>query len=229
MSAAHPAHADHDDRLTLAMVVVNEQRLAQQRRMMQYSATRVLAEATTLSETVPRFLKAVAEPGGWAAACLWLDDGKALRCTAVWHETGFDAGAWALRLRRTPVGLGQGLAGTAWAERRGHWAVVLDASDPGMAPGLHSSLAAPIVIGGAIVGVLQLFATEVRQRDDSLLDVLSSLNTQIDQAFARRRMEKKRHAAELKCRQTVPQFYQTDALRRTRAVEAGVTCIQQLS
>lgn len=195
------------------MADMTEQRLAQQRLMTQYSATRVLAEATTLSETVPRFLKAVAEPGGWAAACVWVDDWKALRCTAAWHETGFDADAdaraWALRLRRTRVGLGQGLAGTAWAERKGQWAVVLDASDPGMAPGLQSSLASPIVIGGAIVGVLQLFATDLRQRDDSLLDVLSSINIHIDQAVARRRMEKKLRAAELKYSQVVEQSIST--------------------
>jgi len=214
------------------MAGVTEQRLAQQRLMTQYSATRVLAEATTLSDTVPRFLEAVSEPGGWAAACVWLDNRKALRCTAAWHEAGFDAdaGAWAPRLRRTRVGLGQGLAGTAWAERTGQWAVVLDASDPGVAPGLQSSLAAPIVVGGAIVGVLQLFATDLRQRDDSFLDVLSSINIHIDQAVARRRLEKTLRAAELKYRQILEQsiqgISQTDALRRSGAGDAGGNVIQ---
>jgi PAS domain S-box-containing protein len=220
------AHDGRGIRLVGTLIDVTEQRRAEQRLAVQYSATRALAEATTLRESVAAFLKAIGEAGGWTAGCAWIAKGDTLHPFVVWTTDDFARTGWPQRIAAATIARGASTpAATTWVAGEARWDVVLDSTDPGAASGLASGFAVPIRYAGTIVGVVQLFGAETRQRDDELLRVLDSVNSQIEQALARREMEKELHAAERKYRDIVEQsvqgIYQTSRDGRILSANAA--------
>src|SRR5947209_4558963 len=65
---------------------IQERQRSEQRLAVQYAVTRVLAEASNLSEAAPQIIRAVCETAGWKLGEIWeLDAGaKVLRCVEIW-------------------------------------------------------------------------------------------------------------------------------------------------
>jgi PAS domain S-box-containing protein len=71
--------------------------------------------------------------------------------------------------------------------------VVADANFPraavAMEEGLHGAFALPLLIGGAVVGVMEFFSREIREPDKELLRMLARVGAQVGQFMERKRAE----------------------------------------
>jgi len=161
------------------------------------ATSRVLAESGLVADVTSRVLAAICATLGWEHGALWQVDRHfdCLKCIDSWHPAGatfpeFDALSRAATFTR-----GVGLPGRVWST--GEPAFIADVvQDPNFPraetaarEGLHAAFGFPIVIAGDVVGVMEFFSREIREPDDDLLAMLSTIGSQIGQFMERRRAE----------------------------------------
>ncbi|RZU52707.1 PAS domain S-box-containing protein [Krasilnikovia cinnamomea] len=199
---AHPITRADGERLGAVSVFhdITLRRRAERFRGCELAVTLALNEAQTVEEAAPRVLAAIAETLGWPYAELWLVEptpgGEVLRHVDRYRSPRLSSDL------TPPARLmpGQGLAGTAWQRAQPVWQtsvgetggpVTVEAADHA---GLRTALALPISSGGRTLAVMTLFADEVEDPQDDLVDTLSGVATQIGQFIERRRAEELQHA-----------------------------------
>ena len=168
----------------------------QQRRVV-YETACALAESTTLVEAAPRMLEAICRALGWEYGALWRVDRRAnvLRCVATWHPRLLQFDEFAAISQQIDLAAGIGLPGRVWASRESAWIpdVALDSNFP-RAPfadrvGLHGAFGFPILHGSDVFGVMEFFSREIRQPDEELLAMLTTVGRQIGLFVDRKRAE----------------------------------------
>jgi PAS domain S-box-containing protein len=176
---------------------ITERKLAEERLTAQYRVTSVLAESETLDEATPQILRAICEIAGWEVGVLWSLDPEAdvLRCLDVWHLPAINIAEFERLTREMLFPREVGLPGRVWAS--GAPASVQDIAEDSHFPrgkvasknGLRGAFAFPITSGDRLIGVLEFLSRDARQPDTRLLDMMSSLGSQIGQFIERKRAE----------------------------------------
>ena len=97
---------------------VSKRRMAEHQVAAQYQTARVLAEAESVREALPRVLELCCDQLGWQMSLVWVpgDDDRELRCLAAYARPGWED-QLALLSHET-VTLGLGTAGRAWRWRQ---------------------------------------------------------------------------------------------------------------
>ncbi|HXT34545.1 MAG TPA: EAL domain-containing protein [Chloroflexota bacterium] len=162
-------------------------RASEARLALQYASTRVLTEATTLDGAVSTLLRILCEHLDWHAGAFWEVDSaqEVLRRHTAWcassaHMAAFDAFSAA-----GAVSLGEGILGQVWTTGTLDWSddLAQDSRSPraasAMARGYHGALWFPIVAGGRVQGVMELFSQRTQPRDDTLLEAMATLGRQL--------------------------------------------------
>ncbi|HLJ97517.1 MAG TPA: response regulator [Gemmataceae bacterium] len=163
-------------------VTVAEQHLA-----LQHAVAQVLTESATQSDAEERVLETLGQRLGCPFGALWKVDAHtpALRCVNVWHSPAAHAEELEAASRIQPLSRGQGLPGSVWNSGAPVWIpdVSADMAFPRAAvaaqQGFHATFGFPVALGKHVLGVIEFFAREVRQPDESLLRVLGSLGRQV--------------------------------------------------
>jgi PAS domain S-box-containing protein len=176
---------------------ITERRNAEQRQMVQHEVTQVLAEAASLKEAVPRILWRVCEDLDWQVGILWKIDPVAnvLRLVDSWYTPDTAAKDFVETSRPMTFAPGDGLPGRVWRERVTHWIpdVQKDVNFPripsAVRAGIHAAFAAPVEGPQGIFGVIEFLSTEYRQHDEPLLQVITTLGSQLGQFIERKRAE----------------------------------------
>ena len=163
----------------------------------EYVSARALAESATLAEAAVDVLQALCEALDWDYGALWNVDADSgvLRCVESWHVPALTLAQFEAASRRTTLPRGVGLPGRVWASGEPAWVpdVVADSNFP-RAPvaaqeGLHGAFAAPLLIRGTVVGVMEFFSREIREPDAELLRMLARVGAQVGQFMERKRAE----------------------------------------
>ena len=181
---------------------ISERRRSEQYMHAQLAASRVLAGASDLPQAWEGVLRALGEGLGWDVGQAWVVEGDRLRCDRHWladgvDGAGFERASFALRFAK-----GEGLPGIVWRDRRPLWvANVADhpewvRADAASAAGLHAGLALPVMTGGQVLGVLELFARRAYPADESLLQTLMTIGEQLGEFTLRHRAEERLERAE---------------------------------
>ena len=161
----------------------------------EYVAARALLDATSIEEAAARILQAICESLGWEHGALWRVDTETdcLRCTQMWTASRsrfpeFHKISDGLTFRR-----GIGLPGRVWASATPAWIpdVVADSNFP-RAPvaareGLHAAFGFPVLLRGAVFGVMEFFSREILEPDEHLLPMLTTVGNQIGLFIERQR------------------------------------------
>jgi PAS domain S-box-containing protein len=175
------------------LVDVTERRHAEQRLLVQYRVTRILAEAATVEQATPKILQAICECLGWHRGSLWRIDREAgvLRHAEMWHAPSVVAPQFDAATRMMTFRSGSGILGRVWASRAPIYIPDI-AQDPEVPhrdaaerEGLHTAFAFPILLGGEVLGVMGFLSGDVWRPDQNLLDIMATLGSQIGQ-FAKR-------------------------------------------
>lgn len=135
-----------------------------------------------------RVLSTLGDSLGWTFGAVWRPDGAQLRCASVWQAPGARAAVaeLACETHDRTYAAGQGLPGRVWAFRRPVWLREL----PGEAlrAGLVTAAAFPIALGDECVGVLELYASEVRESNAEVSALFATVGGQLASYLARRRV-----------------------------------------
>ena len=176
---------------------VSERRRDEQRRMLQYRVSQILAERPTIRQAQAAILQAICSTLGWTVGIVWrVDREKDVLCyQESWQQPDADVRAFLERSREITVERGVGLPGRVMATHRSHWlpSVRNDANFPraceASANGLHSGLALPITTEGTVRGVIEFFSLSIEEPDQKLIDTLNSFGGQIGQFMVRKESE----------------------------------------
>ena len=189
---------------------ITDRRRTERRLVSQYAVTRVLAEAVTIEEAVPKIIQAVGESLEWELGVFWRLDKPSgtLRCLDQWKAATIDADEFALATWQQSFEPGTGLPGRIWESGQPAWIrdVTVDANfmraDVAAKVGLHGAFGFPIRVGGEIEGVIEFFSRQVREPDDELLKMVADVGLKIGQFGERARAEDALHQAEAQLRQS---------------------------
>lgn len=177
---------------------LTEEKQQEARLAAQYAVTRVMAQATPLISAGVDMLRAVGENLDWDVGSIWtvLKQDKVLRCTDFWNRDVIHAKEFEVRTRELKCPMGVGLPGRVWENGEPAWIedVALDWNFPrgksATEAGLHSGFAFPVKVEGEVVGVLEFFTRSLLKRDDKLLEMMSTVGSEIGQVIQRRRAER---------------------------------------
>jgi PAS domain S-box-containing protein len=165
----------------------------------EHDLIRVLAEAGTLDEAVPRLLELIAEAFGWSLGTLWLVDERSglLHWREGWHRADAGLEEFTRVNRRLTFARGTGLAGRVWESGRPAW--IADLGDADGFPrqdltaraGLAAAVGFPVAGPAGVLGVMEFFSRSLREPDQVQLDVMRTAGRQIGQYIARVRAEER--------------------------------------
>ena len=174
-------------------VDVNERRHAEQRLLVQYRVTRILADVATVEEATPKILRALGESLGWNLGALWRVDPKSqvLGCAESWCTPCEEAAQFEAVVRTGVFRRGSGLPGRVWETHIPEF--IPDAGQDvafrrmGFASRQVSraAIAFPILSGREVIGVVGFISHEVAPPDQELLVVLANIGSQIGQFVKR--------------------------------------------
>ena len=176
---------------------ITERRRAEGRLASLYAVTRILAEATTLEEAIPKIIQAIGESLEWDLGVFWRVDKATgmLRCLDQWKAPSVQADPFTLDTWQRVFTRGEGLPGCIWTSGKSAWvtdvAMDVDFTRGAQARqvGFHGALGFPILVGNEIEGVIELFSRQVRQPDDELLRMVEDIGLKIGQFGERARTE----------------------------------------
>jgi PAS domain S-box-containing protein/putative nucleotidyltransferase with HDIG domain len=180
---------------------VTERVRAQQRLTAQYTVSRHLAESGTLAEASPKILQALCECLEWdqgeAWGVLWSADlqANALHFTGTWYPSSLTFPEFEAVTRQIEFAPGVGLPGRVWASGEPAWIpdVTQDVNflraPIAAKEGLRAGFAFPLKTDGGVLGVIGFFSREIRQPDNDLLQMFTSISNQISQFIKRKQSE----------------------------------------
>lgn len=184
--------------------LLTERREAERRLLAEHAVSGILAVAGTLLDAAPKLVQAIGGSLDWDVGVVWLldQDAHLLRCVEVWHSANVDIQAFKKDSLCRTFSSGIGLPGRVWATESFVWIpdVSADANFPraGVAAdeGLHGAVGFPVRNGVDFLGVLEFFSREVRQPDEQITEMMSSIGRQISQFIERRGAERQLLAQE---------------------------------
>ncbi|HET9524697.1 MAG TPA: ATP-binding protein [Pyrinomonadaceae bacterium] len=178
---------------------ISARRRTEQRLALQYAITRILSRSIDFVEGTHEILQTVCESLGWQVGVLWAVDhqGDALRCVDFWHGPSMNLDGFESASRTRTFTRGVGLPGRIWESGKPAWIpdVGLDQNFVratfAAGAGLRGAFGFPILLGDEVVGVMEFFSEEIRQPDQDLNDMITSVGFQIGQFHERKRAEEK--------------------------------------
>ncbi|MCZ2857911.1 SpoIIE family protein phosphatase [Blastococcus sp. VKM Ac-2987] len=159
--------------------------------------TAALTEARDADVAFRQLLPTLCTELDWDAAQLWQPDGDGGRLVhaGTWTAPGAAVPALESDAARRSFRRGEGLPGQAWLRRAPVVAEDLASDDQlirGRAAredGLRTAVVFPVLSGGSLLAVCELFSTAHRPVPDELVEVLAHAGRQIGQFLARLRAE----------------------------------------
>lgn len=191
-------------RMIGAKTDITERRQAETMHAVQLAVGLALEESVTLSEAVPKILRAMCELQGWTLGALWLVDtqNNTLRCNALWHQSGQPTEAFAQTYRTLAFQQSMGLAGQAWKADAATLCPDLvnepefPARDAARQADLHGAIAFPLHAGKDILGIMEFLTYEVLRPAASRLERISELGAMISQFLNRKDLERQLRQAQ---------------------------------
>jgi PAS domain S-box-containing protein len=178
---------------------ITDRKRTESRLALQYAVTRILADCTDFNEATRQILSAACEHLDWDLGAFWIVDGDdRLHCLDLCKKPGTNVDEFERLTRNITFTKGVGLPGRVWAT--GKPARISNVTnDPNFprAPvaekvGLQGAFGFPILLDDEVLGVLEFFSHEIKDPDDELLRMVSSVGGQIGQFTKRKRVEEER-------------------------------------
>ena len=187
---------------------VSERKQAEKHQEMEHAVTRVLAEAPTTAEAIPRTIRIICETMGWqcGAHWQWQQDSGLLKCIECWGIDTPEIREFMVhnttQLLEPGAPLGQGLVRRIYNTGQPVWIADI-AQEQGMlrAPliskaGLHGAFGFPLLLANEVLGMMEFFHCDVREPDEMLMQTVRSIGNQIGQYLVRQQAEERvRHLA----------------------------------
>jgi two-component system, sensor histidine kinase and response regulator len=175
----------------------SRERTRAKRQLVVYETITALVESASLIDAAPRMLSAICEALGWEYGAFWIVDlsTNVLRPIGSWHPSDLQFDEFESTSQKMTFVRGTGLPGRVWASGEPAWIpdVVCDTNFPrspiAQRVGLHAAFGFPIRRGLEVLGVMEFFSREIREPDEELLGMLTTVGSQIGLFVDRKRAE----------------------------------------
>jgi PAS domain S-box-containing protein len=176
---------------------ITERKQAEQRLSLQYSATRVLAESSSLETATPTLLQSICETLRWDLGELWTvnPQSNTLHWFASWNIAGLEVLEFEQAAQQSAFAAGDGIPGRIWSSHAPLWIrdITCESSflrrEIAAQVGLHSAFGFPISSGNRILGIITLFNRELQQPNKPLMQMMVAIGSQIGQFIERKQAE----------------------------------------
>jgi GAF domain-containing protein len=156
-------------------------------------------EAATLEDAARIVLKHVCRHTGWPLGhlCLVRADRRVVLPSALWHVDGLPDRYERFRRISEEISFakGEGLPGRVLREAAPVWVVDVDREDRrcrlvhAAAAGIKAAFGFPVLVGTEVVAVLEFFSHSRATPNQTLLEVMGSVGTQLGRVVERQRAE----------------------------------------
>ncbi len=166
---------------------ITERKQVEKRLEAQHATTRVLAEAATIEEAIPKILCALCESLGWQLGEYWsITEDNVLRCLESWQVESLQSQK-ILQNFSTSITFapGVGLPGRIWMSGTPQWIVDVTQDSHflrgtnALNSGLYSAFGFPVISNSKILGVLTFFNLDKKPLDEDLLKMMTTIGSQI--------------------------------------------------
>ncbi|HEY9760340.1 MAG TPA: ATP-binding protein [Oculatellaceae cyanobacterium] len=174
---------------------VREQIRLTRRMETQHAVTRILQEAATINEAMPKILAAVCECLKLDVGAVWLVDKDIdrLKCVAYQEPEHAKTGDFKSKTVSMSLRRGEGLPGKVWEKQSAVYVgaiqsakdVVLRA-EVAETSNLQAAFAFPIMQSQKVMAVVDLFGDHIPEPDEQLLTLVASMGNQIGEFMQRR-------------------------------------------
>jgi PAS domain S-box-containing protein len=189
-----------DQRLFSAVVRdVTERKRAEDERELLHATTRSAATADTFFDGLEAAITEVCEATDWAYGEAWVpsENGTRLERTDAAYTVSTDYESFKQVSKTTSFECGEGLPGRVWKSSEPVWMEnvaalgtdVFPRTDGAEAVGLKAALGVPILDEDGIVAVLAFYMAEERPADERLVDIVTTVATELGELIARKRAE----------------------------------------
>ncbi|HYC43073.1 MAG TPA: EAL domain-containing protein [Noviherbaspirillum sp.] len=176
---------------------ITDRRRAEQRQAVQFAVTRVLADATSLSQAASPLLEAICENFGWEIGELWDvdEDADTFRRTQAWESPAIAPTEFVAVAKNKTGSASKGLSGRIVRSQQPLWVPDVTTEPAFLRQreaaqlGLRGSFAFPVLLGNKVVGVMAFFSRETRMPDVEMIGMMQVIGSQIGQFIQRKRAE----------------------------------------
>jgi PAS domain S-box-containing protein len=176
---------------------ITTRKQVEQRQNMHSGVTRVLSEAGSPEEAIPKVLQCICETMEWDVGQVWKLDSKTNRlvCTGSYIASAPGSAGLDNVGGQATFAIGEGLPGRIWAAGQAAWVEDMAAetdspwSTAVSQAGVRQSMAFPISNHGGVLGVMVFFSRAVGVMDESLLAIMQDIGRQINQFIQRKNVE----------------------------------------
>jgi len=185
----------------LTMVAdITERKRAEKQQNVMTAIAMLLSEAQSVEDAIPRVLQTMCESFGFVYGARWVLDRQnlLLRSAESWSPARAELSAFRdhSKARLERPGGAEGLVAQIWSTGAPVWLSDIEQAESlprrtaALQAGLRSAFGFPIVVGGEFYGAMEFFAPEVRQRDESVVQVAQNVSAHIGQFIARKQAER---------------------------------------
>lgn len=177
---------------------ITQRRRDDQRRALQYSTSRTLAEAESVRDAASNVIQLICNQLGWIAGGLWMLDAthESLHLAEIWYSPLRNIDEFVELCRTMAFKPGCGLPGIVLKSGQPQW--IRDVANQAECPRsamaqkcqLHGAIGFPIVAQGDILGVLELFSCDTSAPEESLLEAFAGIGNQLGQFIVRKCVER---------------------------------------
>jgi PAS domain S-box-containing protein len=190
-----------DDRQLFSAVVrdVTERKRAEDERELLHATTRSVAAADTFLDGLEAAITEVCDATDWAYGEAWVPsaDVTHLERTDAAYTVSEEYESFKRVSKTTSFESGEGLPGQVWESSEPVWMENVAALGPDVFPrtddaeavGLKAALGVPIAEEDGIVAVLAFYMPEERSSDGRLVDIVTTVATELGELIARKRAE----------------------------------------
>ncbi len=189
----------HEGRNVLCGIIrdITERKKLERRLKAQHETTKVLATSDTIKEATIKVLQVICESLHWEFGVMWMYNlqENVLHCSELWHVPNIEVSEFKKKTREISFAPKIGLPGRVWASGKPAWIVdvVHDPNFPRASvadeEGLHGAFGFPITIDKEVLGILEFFSQEEKDPDKNLLNMMTTIGSQIGLFIKRKQAE----------------------------------------
>lgn len=180
-----------------AQVEIEQRKQAEREYRLLLNVTRAIADAETFEDALDVSLKLICENTGLDYGEVWFpdQDGRTLRLSDAFYAGDEPMVQFHHSSKAVHFLPGEGIAGEAWETKRPIWLSDIQANARfsrrllAVRAGISTAAAIPVYTRDEVVSVIVLLNREVRPDAEKIIDLISSVATQLGHAFERKRAE----------------------------------------
>jgi len=185
------------DGALIALIDITELKRAHEEIQLLQTLTLAISESEDTHTALGVTLRRICETTGWIYGEAWTPnaEGTLLECSTEWYSAVPGLEKFYAASRGFTFPQGKGLPGRVWLSGQPEWIanVTLDANFPrakfALEAGLKAGLAIPILSRKKVVAVIGFFMFDAREKDASLIKLISTIASQLGLVIHRKQME----------------------------------------